>query len=72
MPELTRDEIVRLTAPERLELIGSLWDSLDDAELPLPPAQLRELEQRLFNVDQDLPRAMTWEELKVELAARSR
>ena len=72
MHTLTREEIARLTAPERLALIGDLWDSLADEDLPLPPAQLRELEQRLRDVEKDLPEATTWEELKAELAARSR
>lgn len=71
MPTLTRDEITRLSPPERLALIGDLWDSITDAELPTTPAQRRELERRLASFDQDRAQAGTWENLKAELAART-
>ena len=71
MTTLTRDEIARLTPPERLALIGDLWDSITDAELSTPPAQRRELERRLASFDQDRTQAVTWEHLKAELAARA-
>jgi putative addiction module component (TIGR02574 family) len=44
---ITHDEIVRLTAPERLALIGDLWDSLSDEETPLPMPQFQELQRRM-------------------------
>ncbi len=69
MPTLTHEEITRLSPPERLSLIGDLWDSITDAELPVPPAQQRELESRLASFDQDRAQAVTWEDLKAELAA---
>lgn len=31
MPTLTRDEIIKLSPPERLALMGDLWDSMADA-----------------------------------------
>lgn len=71
MPTLTRDEIIKLSPPERLALIGDLWDSIADAELPTLSPQRRELERRLASFDQDLPQAVSWEQLKVELAART-
>ena len=37
MTILTRDDIARLSPPERLALIGDLWDSLSDAEWPTSP-----------------------------------
>ena len=37
--QLTREEIGRLSADERLALIAALWDSLDDHQLPLTAAQ---------------------------------
>ena len=69
MKTLTRDEIRSLSPSERLMLIGDLWDSLDDA--PLSPAQAAELERRLSTVKDDLAEAVTWDELKAELAARA-
>lgn len=71
MPTLTRDEITRLTPPERLALIGDLWDSMTDAETPLPPAQRRELERRLASFDQDRAQGVSWEQFKADLAARA-
>ena len=72
MTTLTRDEITKLTLAERLTLIGDLWDSMTDAELPTPsPAQHRELEHRLASFDRDKAQAVSWEQLKAELAART-
>jgi len=68
MKILTRDEIRRLSPAERLSLIGDLWDSLDDG--PLPSRQTAELERRLATLDDDLAQAVTWDQLKAELAAR--
>ena len=56
--------------PERLALIGELWDSLGGAQLQLSEAQTSELDRRLERFDQDRPDAVGWTELKAELAAR--
>jgi putative addiction module component (TIGR02574 family) len=71
MTTLTRDEITKLSPPERLALIGDLWDSIPDPEVPTPPPQRRELERRLASFDQDRGQAVSWEQLKAELAARA-
>jgi putative addiction module component (TIGR02574 family) len=68
--QLTPEEINQLSPQQRLNLIGQLWDSLNDAETPLPPAQEAELERRLATLDHDRPQAVTWERLKVDLAQR--
>ena len=68
--QLTRDEITRLSPQERLTLIEQLWDSLIDADIPLPPAQRAELERRLATLDQDRDEGVTWESLRAELAQR--
>jgi len=67
---LTPDEISRLSAPERLALIGDLWDSLVGVDLPLTRAQQAELGRRLERFDQDLADGMDWSEFKVELGKR--
>ncbi len=36
MTTLTRAEITNLTPPERLTLIGDLWDSIAHADVPSP------------------------------------
>ena len=70
MTTLTRDEITRLSPPERLALISDLWDSMTDSELSTLPAQVRELERRLASFDEDRTQAVTWEQLETQLAAR--
>lgn len=70
MQLLHADEIARLSPEERMVLIGQLWDSLQDADVPLPAAQKAELTRRLSSVAQDRAQAMTWEQLRAELARR--
>jgi len=64
------DEIAKLTAAERMSLIAELWDSIDDAEVPLPQAQRDELLRRLESFEADREQAVSWEALKAELNAR--
>ena len=71
MPILTHDDIARLSPPERLTLIGALWDSLEDVEQPVPSAQLLELARRVTGLEQNPPPLVEWEQLKAELAART-
>jgi putative addiction module component (TIGR02574 family) len=70
MASLNSDELARLSPEERLALIGQLWDSLADTEIPLPQAQQAELARRLSSLDQDRAQAVTWEQLRAELARR--
>lgn len=67
---LTPKQITRLSPAARLRLIGQLWDSLTDADVPLPPAQRAELERRLLTLDQDRVLAVPWEHLEDDLARR--
>jgi putative addiction module component (TIGR02574 family) len=71
MDLLTHEELVRLTPPERLELISQLWDSLEADQLPLTAAQRTELNRRLASLDQDRREGVTWAELKAELEQRT-
>ena len=68
--QFTPAELTRLSPEERLHLIAQLWDSLEDEDVPLPPAQAAELERRLATFEEDRSRAVGWDELKVELARR--
>ena len=70
--QLTNDEITRLSPDERLALIAQLWDSLDDNQVQLTPAQQAELERRLATLDRDRTQSVTWETLKAELDQRCR
>jgi putative addiction module component (TIGR02574 family) len=67
---LRTDEITRLSPEERLNLIGQLWDSLNDGDIPLTSKQKSELERRLSSLKKDREQAITWEELRSELARR--
>ena len=63
-------ELARLSPEERLALIGQLWDSLTDNEIPLPQAQQAELTRRLDSLEQDRAEAVAWEQLRAELKLR--
>ena len=69
---MTHDEIAKLNTAERLSLIGELWDSIADADAPLPPAQREELLRRLATFEDDKRAAASWDAVKAELDARRR
>jgi putative addiction module component (TIGR02574 family) len=71
MVMLTHDDIARMTAPERLALIGDLWDSLSEEDTPLPMPQFQELQRRMVSFDRDCAHATSWEHLKAELIKRA-
>jgi putative addiction module component (TIGR02574 family) len=48
-----------LTPQQRLDLIGELWESLDQDTLPLTPAQLAEIDRRRATLDEDIKHGLT-------------
>ncbi len=60
-----------MSATERLSLIGDLWDSLDDSDLTLSPAQSDELQRRLDSFAADQASAVSWKDFRAELAKRA-
>jgi putative addiction module component (TIGR02574 family) len=68
---MTIEDIISLSAEERLALIERLWDSLAEDDVPLSAAQRAELEDRVATFEQERPRGITWDALKAELAART-
>ncbi len=70
MQNLDSDQLVRLSPEQRLNLIGQLWDSLCDADVPLTGPQRVELEKRLSALPQDRTQAVTWEQLRADLDRR--
>ena len=67
---LTQDEITRLSPDERLSLIAQLWDSLEDHQVQVTPAEQAELEHRLTTLGDNRGQSITWEALKAELEQR--
>jgi putative addiction module component (TIGR02574 family) len=61
---LTHDQITRLTPAERLALIAQLWDSLEDHQVPLTPAQQTELERRLATLEDPAAKASLGKSLR--------
>jgi putative addiction module component (TIGR02574 family) len=63
-------ELARLSPRERLDLIESLWESLDDRDLPVTDAQRAELDRRIASLDQDRQQSIPWDQLREELRQR--
>jgi putative addiction module component (TIGR02574 family) len=62
-----------LTAEERIELIGKLWDSLDPAlPAPMTPALADELDRREAEADASPDAGEPWPELRDELRKKLR
>ncbi len=65
--------IDKLSVPDRLRLIGEIWDTLepaDHAQVPLSDAHWREIEDRLDEADANPGVGYTWEEVMAHLRAR--
>ncbi len=60
-PILTSEQIAKLSARERLALIEVLWDSLEQGDLPITPAQAAELDVRDQTYEHDAANAQSWE-----------
>jgi len=65
------DDLLKLPAPERLELAMALWDSIAEPQLqdllPLTEEQRAELDRRLAEYDKDPSRGMSGEEVQRRL-----
>ena len=58
----------KLTADERIELMGRLWDSLDPATAaPITPALATELTRREAEADADPSAGTPWNDIRGEL-----
>jgi len=76
MSNALREELFKLSAAERLELVEELWDSIaaerEKEPFPLTAAQRESLEQRIRELDEHPERARPWEEVRERLWARKR
>ena len=57
-------DIEKLSPTERLDLIGRLWDSLRDDQVPVSDEERRLLDQRLDELDRDGPKGVSWDDVK--------
>ena len=63
-------ELAWLSPRERLDLIESLWESLDEKDVPVTDAQRAELDRRIVGFDQDGAESIPWDQLRGELRQR--
>jgi len=59
--------IDRLSAEQKLRLLGEIWDSLSHEETPIPESHREELDRRLAAADADPTAGRPWEEVRVRL-----
>jgi putative addiction module component (TIGR02574 family) len=67
MNKALRDQVMQLPPEERLELMDDIWDSLDEADVPLTPEQVQEMERRIAEHHADPSSSRLWEEVRAEL-----
>lgn len=61
-----------LSARERIDLIGEIWDSIDAEAVPLTAAQENELDRRLVTLDEDIKQGRDAAEVLTDLRRRHR
>ncbi len=64
--KIRREDILRLSIPERIQLVEDIWDSIaeDARELPLTDAQRADLERRLDDHAKNPSDTLTWNEVR--------
>ena len=69
MPTTLQDlGIDRMSAEERIRLIGQIWDSLSGGGLPeIPPSHREELDRRLAEAEADPASGSPWPEVRARL-----
>lgn len=66
------EEARKLSPRDRLALIGELWDTLTDADVPVSAAERALLDARLADLESHPDDQSSWEEVKSRLAKRRR
>lgn len=64
-------ELQAASPEEKIELIDELWASIPRETLPSPQSHLRELDQRVAAVQKDPSRALTPEEARQRIRAKT-
>ena len=64
-------ELMKLTPSERIDLVQDLWDSIAQHDMPpLSDEEKEELDRRLEEHRRDPSTAITWDELKAQIASK--
>lgn len=73
-PSVPQLDIASLTVPQRLDLIGQLWDSIPDpaSALDIPEWHRAENDKRVAAADAAPEQAIPWEEVKRGLRSQSK
>ena len=61
------DEVARLTAAEKIDLLEAVWESLEADAVPLTAAQRAELDRRLANYDRSTAQTCSWDQVKANI-----
>ncbi len=72
MNKTLRDEVMKLSRGEKIELVHELWESIPpgEEEFELTPEQVQEIERRIAEHERDPGSAVSWEEVRERLRAR--
>jgi putative addiction module component (TIGR02574 family) len=67
-------DVEGLSREEQLELLDRLWESLgrDPQSLPLSEEQMRDLDQRLDDLEREGPTGLSWEQAVDEIRSKSK
>lgn len=67
--KIRREDILRLSIPERIQLVEDIWDSIAEASdsLPLTDGQRKDLEQRLEEYKKNPTDTRTWSQVRERL-----
>jgi len=73
MNKALRDEVMKLSTAEKIELAYELWESIPpgEEEFELTPEQVQELERRIAEHERDPGRAIPLEEFLARVRSRS-
>ena len=74
MTDSLREQLFKLSAAERLELVEELWDSIGDRDvaLSLTDEQREDLERRLAEADADPTGGSSWDDVSERIRHRPR
>ncbi len=65
-------DALKLSPRERLELIGALWDTLSESDIPVTAQERALLDSRLADAESRPDDQSSWEEVKARLEKRHR